>query len=1658
MADSGDYAGCIDVALKIHINYSDLASGNDRKLATFNQVIKLDPTLVSTVSKKKSTRGTPNMAAMIAEAQSAGYIGTTKDWAIIANPIEYEEEEEAAYTISPNSTLCYGEDSGMVFIQLGGYLDSADLAYENTEGTSADMTLVHLYLKPQDGKDLTDAPSGILLATDDEATAASMPACMAPTFVSSFSTDPASPNSSDTEFSPEFYPTSTWTITFTGIKNADGSAADNVVLTVNDGEAVEAPTLVNYNDGDFDYTATGWDKEVVTPAAADATYTAQYAKKNNDATALQTEVTADEALKEDDYKSGWDNFATKLAAAQTVLENNASDNPDNWPTATEIATALSELQTAKSQLVPKDVFFDITFVWTTENGDQRQAVPTQKDTVPTPPQGSTDGYETATTTYTFAGWLDENKEPVDALAPATEATTYTAYYTDAPKTATISFVYRVADGESAYREVTTDGTVVNIGSAAADCVPADAVTFYTNDGLKEYQLTGWSPELGEVSGDTQYVAQYTMVEHPADYTAVDTAIAAYNEMKQADPNFNERYTKDSRDAVDKAINDVVRGLPDRDQELVNQMAAAIQDAMEALETSEVTVTYNVRGTETTEKFAYGTAAADVAAKAPTVPQTIEDGDYDYTFTTWSPDFTDVVADGCTYYHAQFDETFVPISTEALERAIAQKIAERDNGTEWTEESVAGLNELIQDAQKYLQDPQVYGRSTQPQVTADTNTILNYELIEKQAPVTQYTIIFQDWDATEISKQVVNAGDSITVPENPTRPDSADGNFSYTFIGWGEDVVNPPTESKTYTAQYETVTHFADLAALNTAIGNANNKVAAEQDIFDEKYANADAYRAAIQGAQDLADSNPLLSQQGTVDQTAQALENFELVPNQFTITFKQTKAGDTERILDYGATPQEPAFENFEDGDDDVAQTGWDATIVPATSNATYNATYSRTFVKANYGANDTAVAAANQILGTENADKIYTSDSLSALQTAVDNNVEQGLGRTHQGEVNTATDNINNAIDDMQYQIYTVKFYVDGSEYASNDYHYNDDLQVPASPTKAPDNTYTYSFSGWTPAPAEKVTATTTYNGSFEPTYIEYTVKFVVDGQDYDVQTLHFGDTVVAPTDPTKAPSVSTVYSFTGWTPEIVPVAGDATYTAQFDESARKYTIKFVVDDTEVKSDEVAYGETPVAPADPTKDPTATTVYTFAGWDPAVEPVACDQTYTAQFDESARKYTIKFVVDGTEVKSDEVAYGETPVAPADPTKDPSVSTVYTFAGWDPAIAPVAGDQTYTAQFDESPRMYTVTIITKSTTDASDVTATQDVAFGDTPAMPTPATGFVVGSTQYDFTGWNPEVAPVDGDVTYTAQYTETPVQGDTYTINFKYADTAEQAVAGEAEYADHTAVYAKDATVSVPTPEDFTTASASYKFTGWDKEVGPAEADVTYVAQYDVTPLTETFEINFRYAATAAEVDDGHLEDHFQTVAEGEKPEVPTPADFTDGNTTYTFVGWDKEVVAATEDTVYTAIYKVETVFVPDMTEIEALVERYNDMVQSGEYVQEDLDAVKAYIDDIYDKYDNNEFANQEEVDEMAVYLKYLEDNCRKIETPDDDKKDDDNKDTDNTDKKEADKKSSSYKKYSSSSPSTGDNATLVVMSVILVASIGLAVVTLNKRRKEDF
>ena len=348
----------------------------------------------------------------------------------------------------------------------------------------------------------------------------------------------------------------------------------------------------------------------------------------------------------------------------------------------------------------------------------------------------------------------------------------------------------------------------------------------------------------------------------------------------------------------------------------------------------------------------------------------------------------------------------------------------------------------------------------------------------------------------------------------------------------------------------------------------------------------------------------------------------------------------------------------------------------------------------------------------------------------------------------------------------------------------YYDDV----NPTRDPLIDTEYTFAGWTTQPngggnvddLSNVVVDRTVYAHFTESTRKYTITWLDDeGGLIDTTSVEY-NTIPTHADAIKEPTVTIEYSFNGWTPTPTLVAGDATYTATFLESPRKYEITWVDGNGDtLKTEQVGYGSTPAYNWDiPTKTATAQYTYTFNNtWIPAIVSVVGDATYTAQFDSAVNKYNITFVdEDGTVLKA-ATAYDYGTAAaditkPADPTKAKDAQYTYTFAGWSPAVSAVtcevAADcnKTYTATYTPHIRSYTITWKDGD----GETLKTDTVEYGQTPSYnwDTPTK---TATAQYTYTfnnTWIPAIVSVVGDATYTAQFDHST---RTYTVTWNNRD-----------------------------------------------------------------------------------------------------------------------------------------------------------------------------------------------------------------------------------------------------------------------------------------------
>ena len=328
-------------------------------------------------------------------------------------------------------------------------------------------------------------------------------------------------------------------------------------------------------------------------------------------------------------------------------------------------------------------------------------------------------------------------------------------------------------------------------------------------------------------------------------------------------------------------------------------------------------------------------------------------------------------------------------------------------------------------------------------------------------------------------------------------------------------------------------------------------------------------------------------------------------------------------------------------------------------------------------------------------------------------------------------------------------------------------------TPTKTATAQYTYTFNNtWSPA-IVPVTQAATYTAQFDSAVNAYTVTWLNDDDselEKDENVPYGSEPSYDGATPTKAATAQYTYTFAGWIPVVSSVTGDVTYKATYTSTVNEYTVTWKDGNGEtLKTEQVAYGATPAYTGEtPTKTATDQYTYTFNNtWTPQIVPVTQAATYTAQFDATVNKYEITWKDgNGTTLKTEEVAYGETPAYTGEtPTKTATDQYTYTFNNtWTPQIVPVTQAATYTAQFDSTVRKYTITWKDEDNetlrTDTFDY-GELPVYNGDTPTKDADADYI------YTFSGWDPLVSAVNGDRTYTAQYTETPrLAGNSISLN----------------------------------------------------------------------------------------------------------------------------------------------------------------------------------------------------------------------------------------------------------------------------------------------------
>ena len=594
-------------------------------------------------------------------------------------------------------------------------------------------------------------------------------------------------------------------------------------------------------------------------------------------------------------------------------------------------------------------------------------------------------------------------------------------------------------------------------------------------------------------------------------------------------------------------------------------------------------------------------------------------------------------------------------------------------------------------------------------------------------VKQYTVKFLYENGEVLSEHNYSYNDTITVPDVPEKADDVE--FEYTSAAWSPEVSTVCKGNAEYKATYEA--EKKQYKVIYSVNGKETEK------IFDALTSAEDVRSGAPEVASDYEIDGKRYEFKGwdkafekvTKDVVYTAL--YDVTDIQYTVKFVNSNGEViSEQNLKYGDKIVKPGNPKYP-GNKDIYEhmfAGWDKEVSDVcTGDATYKAVFDKSikiaFYKYNIEASSrkdlfdyeyitgrepkyftklgSTITVTNDFTGYENiismleeayikgeSDTIYGNNNEEFVKSFVSLTAEKAGVKEDAVDcwyvLKREADGWH--VDGGNLKDYTVKFVdYDDSIISERIYNANENIIIPSNPVRESDETYNYKFAGWDKE-VTSVKGNVDYKAVYEPSYIDYTVRFLnEDGSVITEATYHYGEDVVVPADPAKAADETYTYTFAGWDKEVTSVKGNTDYTAVYTDEYNKYIVRFLDEDgTVILKSTYHYGEDVVIPANPAKAADETYTYKFAGWEKEVTSVKGNTDYKAVYESSYIDYTVRFLnEDGSVITEATYHYGDDVAVPADPAKEADETYNYKFAGWDKEVTSVKGNVDYTATYTE---------------------------------------------------------------------------------------------------------------------------------------------------------------------------------------------------------------------------------------------------------------------------------------------------------------------------------------------------------------------------------------
>ena len=1001
-------------------------------------------------------------------------------------------------------------------------------------------------------------------------------------------------------------------------QNYDGMVLQSSDVMLGITPAYTGETPIKAANVQYSYTFKGWNP-IVVPAASDAIYTAEFDSvvnkylitfRNADCTELKSEeveyglmpiAPADptkESTAQYDYTfAGWtpavaivtqaatytatytsalrEYLVTFLNEDNTVISSKnykcgetpvAPVDPVKQNTAEYTYTfngwdnAIAQVQgpqTYKATFTATKNSYTIT--WQDENGSLINKTTVEYGVVPT--HADPVKQNTAEYTYTFAGWTP-------SVVAVTGDATYKATFNATKNSYTITWQNE-------------DGSLIDQTTVEYGVVPTHANPTKLNTAEYTYTFAGWTPAVVAVTGNTTYKAtfsatknSYTITWQDENGSLIDQTTVEYGQIPaHADP-------------VKLNTAEYTYTFAGWTPAVVTVTGDATYKATFTATKNSYTITWqNEDGSlidQTTVEYGVVPTHAD-----PVKQNTAE---YTYTFAGWTPAV--VAVTGNATYKATFSAT-----------KNSYTITWQDENGSLIDQTTVEYGQIPAHADPVKQNTAEYTYTFAgwtPTVVAVTGNATYRATFT--ATKNKYLITFRNDDGTVLKSEEVEYGMLPIAPATPTKESTAQ--YNYEFAGWTPSVTLV-SQAATYTATYN-----ASVREYLVTFLNDDNSIISMQSCKYGSYPtipSTPTKQATAEFSYTFAGWTPnIVAVSGDVTYKA----TFNATKNSYTITWKDENGALIDQtIVEYGQIPAHADPVKLNTAEYTYTFAGWTPAVVAVTGNATYKATFSATknsytitWQDENGSLIDQTTVEYGQIpahadpVKQNTAEYTYTFAGWTPAVVAVTGNA------TYKATF-LATKNS-----------YTITWQnEDGSLIDQTTVEYG---QIPAHADPVKQNTaeYTYTFAGWTPT-VVAVTGDATYKATFTATKNSYTITWQnEDGSLIDQTTVEYG---VVPThaEPTKEATEEYTYTFTGWTPAVVAVTGDATYTATFSSVFNVYTISVsAVNGQVIGGGEYQYGATIDLTAIPNEG------YVFDQWSDGVKDnprtitVTGDAEYTALF------------------------------------------------------------------------------------------------------------------------------------------------------------------------------------------------------------------------------------------------------------------------------------------------------------------------------------------------------------------------------------------------------------------------------------------------------------